>query len=77
MRNLFALFLMVPKSVSVLMMFGLVSLLFYSTWWLQADRLSSPWLLFSFLAAVTYIAVQLVGSWILYIAAYNADRRRL
>ena len=55
---------------------GIVSLLFYLSWWLTSGRLQSPLLLFLFLFALLYCAVQLAGTWVLYLAANRFPRHR-
>jgi hypothetical protein len=67
----------VPKLTIALIVLGFVALVGYFFWWFQDHRLLSPWLLASFIVAFMYSGTQLIGSWILYIAAYRIDKSRL
>jgi cellulose synthase (UDP-forming) len=52
-----------------LLLLGLGSLVIYFNWWLSESRLQSPWLWLFFALAVAYTSIQLLGNWILYLAA--------
>lgn len=67
----------IPKLTYLLLIMGFVSLLFYYVWWFQAERMFSPWLVVSFMAAFCYSIVQVVGSWLLYMAAHYVDPHKL
>lgn len=67
----------IPKWTVFSVFCGLVTFVLYTSWWFQSERLTSPWLLLGFLGAILYGSIQLIGSWLLYIAAYYGDRRRL
>jgi uncharacterized membrane protein len=66
-----------PKRTITIVLLGLMTLVLYASWWWQEARMTSPWLLFSFLIAMLYSCIQIIGSWILYIAAHYIDKRRL
>lgn len=53
----------------LLVLCGTLSLLYFFSWWLEGDRLSSPWLLVVLLAAILYGCTQMLGIWILALAA--------
>jgi cellulose synthase (UDP-forming) len=62
----------------VLVLLGILALGFYYSWWFQAGRLSSPWLVLAFIAALFYTVMQLLSSWLVYLAAhYDVARPRL
>jgi cellulose synthase (UDP-forming) len=63
-------------SLNISIWFGFVTLLFYYTWWLTPQRLTSPVLLFLFACAVVYGAVQLAATWVLYLAANRQPLRQ-
>lgn len=48
---------------------GFGAFLFYLAWWLDSGRLASPWLVIAFSFAMLYAGPQLIGNWILYLAA--------
>lgn len=48
---------------------GLVALAWYLNWWLTSGLLASPVLLLVFVAAVAYSSFQLIGNWVLFLAA--------
>lgn len=45
------------------------TLVFFLSWWLQDGRLRSPMLVLVLIAAIVYIVVQMIGSWVLNLAA--------
>lgn len=51
---------------------GVVAVLYYFSWWRDAGRILSPWLAMALVLAALYHWAQLLGSWLLYLAA---DRR--
>ena len=53
----------------LLVMLGAVALGFYYSWWFMEDRLSSPWLGLGLAVAIGYTGVQLLGNWLIYLAA--------
>lgn len=57
-----------------LVLIGFVTLFYYVSWWLQYDRLTSPLHLLLLLAALFYIATQMIGIWILCLAARRTPR---
>lgn len=48
---------------------GMVTLVFYLSWWLNSGLLVSPVLLLVFITALAYSGFQLVGNWLLFLAA--------
>jgi cellulose synthase (UDP-forming) len=48
---------------------GLGSLSIYFSWWLSESRLLNPWIWLFFVFAIGYTSIQLLGNWILYLAA--------
>jgi cellulose synthase (UDP-forming) len=55
---------------------GFVALAFYLSWWLRAERLTSPWLVAALVAAVAYGSIQLLGNWLIFLAAPLRPRRK-
>ena len=48
---------------------GVVALLHYYGWWLEGERVASLWVALALAPVVLYGSVQLLGSWLLYLAA--------
>jgi cellulose synthase (UDP-forming) len=48
---------------------GMLAILYFISWWADDERYRSPWLLMVLGAALVYIACQMVGSWLLNLAA--------
>lgn len=48
---------------------GVLSLIFFYAWWFHDARLLSPWLLMAFIFALGFGLFQLLGTWLLYLAA--------
>jgi cellulose synthase (UDP-forming) len=48
---------------------GMIALLHYYSWWFIGGRIASPWLVLALAAAILYSGTQLLGSWLLYLAA--------
>lgn len=67
----------IPKLTLLLVLLGLVAFGGCLSWWLQNNRLSSPWLFVAFLIFCIYGSIHLIGSWILYVAANYANRHKL
>jgi len=51
----------------VFIFIGLLSLLYYFSWWFIDDRLQSSWIVILFTFAALYAGTQLVGNWMLYL----------
>ncbi|HMN27350.1 MAG TPA: glycosyltransferase [Caldilineaceae bacterium] len=60
----------------LLVSMGIVALALYLSWWLRADRLTSPWLVVAFVAALAYGSFQLLGNWLVFLAAPFRPRRK-
>lgn len=56
----------------LLVLGGVASLIYYFSWWLEGDRLPSPWLWLMLVGAILYSGAQLVGIWILSLTARRA-----
>ena len=54
---------------SLLVVGGATTIVYFVSWWAEDDRYRSPLLLLVLAAALTYIGCQMVGSWILNLAA--------
>lgn len=67
----------IPRWSVFLILVGLLTLLLYFNWWFRYQRLTSPWLFIGFLIAMGYSGCQIIGAWVLYLAAHYSDRRRL
>ena len=52
-----------------LFIIGLLSIIYYLSWWFFEGRLRSPFLLFLFVAAFIYLGIQIVCNWVLYLLA--------
>lgn len=48
---------------------GSICLAYYFSWWMDASRLGSPWLMLALSLAILYCGFQFVGSWVLYLYA--------
>jgi len=48
---------------------GVVALVYYYGWWFTGGRLTSIWLVLGLIFAILYGVAQLLGSWLLYLAA--------
>lgn len=55
----------------VLVLFGVLVLGFYYSWWFIEGRLASPWLVIGFIFALLYAGMQVFGSWLLYLATHH------
>src|SRR5512145_158351 len=53
----------------LLVALGITALIVYFSWWGHGGRISSPWLALALLLAAIYNWVQLLGNWLLYLAA--------
>ncbi|MBI5029979.1 MAG: glycosyltransferase [Chloroflexi bacterium] len=53
----------------VLVSLGSLTLLYYYSWWSVSGRITDPLLILALLAAILYSGLQIVGSWVLYLAA--------
>jgi cellulose synthase (UDP-forming) len=53
---------------------GLIALFAYIAWWITRGLAYSGWLLIPFVAALTYTLVQMIGNWLLYLAAHRSAR---
>ena len=53
----------------LLVILGLCTIVYYFTWWLQDDRLSSPILILGLVVAIAYTLLQLVAGWLVYLGA--------
>ena len=54
-----------------LVVLGSLALAFYYAWWFQEGRLTSPWLILGFAAAILYSGMQIWGSWLVYLATHH------
>jgi cellulose synthase (UDP-forming) len=55
----------------LLVILGVIALGFYYSWWFQEGRLTSPWLLLGFMAALFYGIFQILASWVLYLGTHH------
>jgi cellulose synthase (UDP-forming) len=55
-----------------LVILGVISLVYYYSWWSAADRIS-VWSAIAFILALSYGLIQLVGNWLLYLATHYRD----
>lgn len=55
----------------VLVILGLAALGFYYTWWFQAGRMTSPWLVLGFLGAIFYSVFQMLTNWLVYLWTHH------
>jgi cellulose synthase (UDP-forming) len=58
-------------ALRILIVLGLFALAYYFEWWYHAGRFLSPALAFALALAALYNWVQLVGNWMLYLAAHR------
>ncbi len=61
----------------LLVIFGLAALGFYYQWWFSGDQMRSPWLIVTFVIAIVYGVVQLMGNWILYLATHRTIKKHV
>lgn len=54
-----------------LLIIGIGCLAFFFQWWFLGSRLANPLLFILFICALSFSAVQLLGNWILYVAAMS------
>ena len=54
----------------ILVSAGVTAAGFYHSWWITDSRLTSPWLILGFIVAVAYVGIQIMGNWLLYLAAH-------
>ena len=59
----------------VLVMLGVLTLLYYFSWWFEAGRLLSPILILWFIAAIIFSIFQVLCMWTIYLAAYRRPHR--
>jgi len=50
---------------------GLIALGFYYSWWFQDARLTSPWLILGFAAALIYGIAQILTNWLVYLGTHH------
>jgi cellulose synthase (UDP-forming) len=55
----------------ILVILGVLALGFYYSWWFQEGRLTSPWLVLGFVVAVSYGGIQILSSWLVYLATHH------
>jgi len=55
-----------------LVVLGAAALGFYYQWWFTDDKLYSLWPLVSFMIAVVYGVIQIIGNWVLYLATHHS-----
>lgn len=53
----------------LLVMVSMVAVIFYLSWWLRSDRLTSPGSILLLSVALVYLAFQIVGALALYVSA--------
>jgi cellulose synthase (UDP-forming) len=56
-------------------MLGVLALGFYYSWWFQEGRLTSPWLVLGFVVAILYGGIQILGTWIIYLATHHRSAK--
>src|SRR5262245_43848548 len=54
----------------ILVVIGLSALRFYYSWWFEEVHLRSLLLLFGFVIALFYVAIQIIGNWLMYLATH-------
>lgn len=55
----------------VLVVLGMIALGYYYSWWFQEGRLTSPWLLLGFMAALFYGIFQILAGWFVYLGTHH------
>ncbi len=58
-----------------LVLIGLGTLVYYYSWWISEDQLTSPLLVIGLLFALIYGICQILGSWLLYLATHRRSYR--
>lgn len=61
----------------VLVILGVITLLYYFSWWFEDNRLLSPILILWFIAAIIFSTFQIMGMWAIYLAAHHRPQRYL
>jgi cellulose synthase (UDP-forming) len=54
----------------LLVMIGIVTMVYYYSWWFQTDHWFSIWLLPVFIMAILYGTTQIFGNWLVYLATH-------
>lgn len=54
----------------ILVVFGMTTLVYYYSWWVQTDHWFSIWLLPIFIMAILYGTTQIFGNWVVYLATH-------
>ncbi|MCA9901556.1 MAG: glycosyltransferase [Ardenticatenaceae bacterium] len=57
----------------LVVMSGILALSYYIYWWVTQLGAPSPWIVATFLFAVTYCGIQILGNWALYLATHWRD----
>lgn len=55
----------------ILVAMGVATLVFYYSWWFKLGRIFSPILFITFVVALAYGLFQIVGNWLIYLAAHR------
>jgi cellulose synthase (UDP-forming) len=61
----------------VLVSIGILTFIFYLSWWFQNERLMSPWLVLGFIFALFYGFAQVLCSWFVYLGAHRRHLAQL
>jgi len=59
----------------ILVMLGVITMIYYFSWWFEAGRLLSPVLILWFIAAIIYNTFQVLSVWVIYLAAHRRPQR--
>ncbi len=59
----------------LLVIAGLFALVYYYSWWFQNGRLHSVWLILGLIVALAYGVIQILFSWVLYLATHHRPKR--
>ena len=55
----------------MLVALGLIALGIYYSWWFMEGRLTSPWLILGFMAAIFYGVFQILANWLVYLWTHH------
>ncbi len=61
----------------MLVMLGVITLLYYLSWWFEAGRLLSPVFILWFIAAIIYSTFQVLSVWAIYLVTHRRRRKSL
>ena len=59
----------------MLVMLGVLTLLYYFSWWFEAGRLLSPVLILWFIAAIIFSTIQVLCMWAIYLGTFRRPQR--